>query len=359
REFLSTALPMYMLPTYYVWLDRLPLSENGKIDRKSLPDPRRGVEKAYEAPESETAQALAVIWKNLLGVERVGLHDDFFELGGQSLKAASLITHILGKWKIEVPLQWIFQHSTLESFSIKIDTLLKYGFVKKMPIVKLQDGKNTIFCFPPIAGFGIEYQKLSLYLDNYTVYGFDFIEEENRIQEYLSIMKEIQPEGPYILLGYSAGGNLAFEVAKSLEATGNKVNRLIMIDAERKEKVGSASIKQINQETAEQLAAVHHQYQEYLSIPSFLKSIENRIQQYRIYLNNVVNDGSINADIYAFRSIDSSALGWEVATKGTYDEIQSYGKHGEMLEDPYLIQNAKKIKEKLPALKKLIPENIG
>ncbi|MDM5228718.1 amino acid adenylation domain-containing protein [Cytobacillus sp. NJ13] len=360
REHLAASLPVYMLPAHYVWLDAMPLSDNGKIDRRSLPNPKKQIlEEPFERPESETAQAMAEIWKNLLGVERVGLHDDFFTLGGQSLKAASLTTQIFKKWDIEVPLQWVFQYPTLESFSNQIDNLLKSGFPKETPVVKLKDGEYQLFCFPPVSGFGSEYKGLSLHLDEWAVYGFDFIKEENRISQYLSIIKDIQPQGPYTLLGYSAGGNLAYEVARSLEEAGEKVSKVIIIDAERKNQAGVASIEQITNDTKEQLASVREKYREYLSVPTLFQAAENRIRQYRIYLNNSKNDGQINADIYAFRSTETSELGWESLTAGSYEEIQGYGKHAEMLDDPYIHKNLKQIKAILPMNNKLLPETIG
>ncbi|XXM74654.1 thioesterase domain-containing protein [Lysinibacillus sphaericus] len=360
REHLASSLPVYMLPSHYVWLDALPLSDNGKIDRRSLPNPKQLISKeTYEKPESETAQAMAELWKDLLGVERVGLQDNFFILGGQSLKAASLTAQIFNKWDLEVPLQWIFQYPTLESFSSRVDHLLDSGFVKEKPIVKLKDGEYQLFCFPPVSGVGSEYKELSKHLNEWAVYGFDFIKEEDRISQYKSIIKQVQPHGPYTLFGYSAGGNLAYEVAKSLEESGDKVNGLIILDAERKSHAGSATDEKISGETKEQLAAVYEKYQEYLSIPTFFEAVEDRIKQYRIYLESAVNKGQINADIYAVRSTETLELGWKPLTAGTYEELQGYGKHTEMLDDPYIYNNLKQIKAILNKNNKLLPETIG
>ncbi|WP_185150677.1 non-ribosomal peptide synthetase [Cytobacillus dafuensis] len=360
RQHLLASLPIYMLPAHYIWLEKWPLSSNGKIDRKSLPNPKElYYHKEYDAPKSSMEKVLADIWKSILGIEKIGLQDDFFELGGQSLKAASLATHILKTIGIEVPLHWIFQYTTLESLSNQIENLQLKGLVGDSPVIKLQDGEDPIFCFPPVAGFGFEYKGLAQYLNERAVYGFDFIEADNRIAQYVTIIKEIQPEGPYTLLGYSAGGNLAFEVVKALEVNGDMVAKLIIMDAERNEAIGSVTNEQIIRETEEQLIAVQEKYREYLSVPAFRQAVNKRIKNYRIYLNDTVNEGSIYADIFAVRSRDTTSLGWGIATKGEYKEFQGYGKHSEMLEDPNIQENVKQVNAILSMNKKKFPESIG
>ncbi|MDQ0273730.1 thioesterase domain-containing protein/acyl carrier protein [Cytobacillus purgationiresistens] len=340
REFLSTALPMYMLPTYYVWLDRLPLSENGKIDRKSLPDPRRGVEKAYEAPESETAQALAVIWKNLLGVERVGLHDDFFELGGHSLKATILIGKILKRWNIEFPLEWVFRYPSLLELTNKIDNFRNYISGSDNPVTQLSDGQIPIFCFPPVSGFGFEFKSLADNLLDHKIIAFDFIEQEDRLQRYIELIKEFQPEGPYTLLGYSAGGNLAFEVAKNMEISGESLSSLIILDAECKTSIKEISDRQLEKEIEDQIQNAEFKYKDLLTTPSLRQKVKKRIEKYRRYLEETVNEGTINSDIIVISTEDNDGLSWSSSTIGKHQVIKGFGNHMGMIHSPYVSKHA-------------------
>ncbi|MEW5925948.1 MAG: non-ribosomal peptide synthetase, partial [Gemmatimonadota bacterium] len=119
RAHLSERLPEYMVPAAYVRLERLPLTPNGKVDRRALPAPadeayaRRG----YEAPVGETEQALAEIWSEVLGTERVGRQDNFFELGGQSLLAVQVISRVRQVLEVEVPLRTLFERPTLSQLA--------------------------------------------------------------------------------------------------------------------------------------------------------------------------------------------------------------------------------------------------
>jgi amino acid adenylation domain-containing protein len=115
RNYLRTKLPDYMVPQHFVKLDSMPLTPNGKVDRKALPKPELGVApgKEYVAPRTETERTIAMVWKEVLGQERVGVHDDFFELGGHSLLATQVISRIEGALNIELSLRSLFESPTV------------------------------------------------------------------------------------------------------------------------------------------------------------------------------------------------------------------------------------------------------
>ena len=117
KAHLRAGLPDYMVPGYFVWLDAMPQTPNGKLDRKALPKPDASqAQRTYVAPASEQEQQLAAIWAEVLKVERVGLTDDFFELGGHSLLAAQLVSRIHSGLGIDVPLRLIFEKPQLNDF---------------------------------------------------------------------------------------------------------------------------------------------------------------------------------------------------------------------------------------------------
>ena len=123
RESLLKNLPEYMVPSLFIELAEMPLTPNGKIDRKALPKPkeRDGLEEAYQAPEGLIENSLASIWKELLQVERVGRNDNFFHLGGHSLIATRLISKIRQSESVEVPLRAVFEHPVLSDLAHVIE----------------------------------------------------------------------------------------------------------------------------------------------------------------------------------------------------------------------------------------------
>ncbi|WP_260963316.1 non-ribosomal peptide synthetase, partial [Pseudomonas citri] len=125
RPYLTSQLPDYMVPAAFVVVEQLPLSPNGKLDRRALPAPRSEdfAYRKYEAPNGETEELLAQIWADLLGLERVGRHDDFFELGGHSLLAVQVTLRARETFGVEVPLRGLFEHPSLLALADLITTL--------------------------------------------------------------------------------------------------------------------------------------------------------------------------------------------------------------------------------------------
>jgi len=120
RQFLKERLPDHMVPSAFIVLESLPLTATGKIDRRALPPPdqaRPELEKAYVAPRTSSEEVLAALWANVLGLDRVGIHDNFFDLGGHSLLATQLISRVRDVFQIEAPLRWVFDASTVAAFS--------------------------------------------------------------------------------------------------------------------------------------------------------------------------------------------------------------------------------------------------
>ena len=120
REFLRDRLPQYMVPELYVILDALPLTPNGKVDRKALPEPdyaRPEMKQAYVAPSTVYEKALSDIWRQVLGLDRVGVHDNFFDLGGNSLLGIQAVMHMRETLDVVIPIVKLFQCPTIASLA--------------------------------------------------------------------------------------------------------------------------------------------------------------------------------------------------------------------------------------------------
>ena len=127
REALSKRLPDYLVPTAYVALDAFPMTPSGKLDRRALPEPEASSGEAYVAPSTETEVQLATMWAALLGVERVGVDDDFFLLGGHSLLATQAVSRIRHSLGVELPLRAIFEAPTLRRLAPRVESLAAAG----------------------------------------------------------------------------------------------------------------------------------------------------------------------------------------------------------------------------------------
>ncbi len=227
RAYISKDLPDYMIPSYFIQLDKLPLTKNGKVDRKALPQPDGNIisRAEYEAPRNSMEEKLVEIWKEVLEVEKIGINDNFFELGGHSLKIISLVLRIIKELGINIYPQKIIQKPTIKGIS---EAIQEGSFVNQVYVLNEKKEKN-IFALPPLGGSGLAYRKLAPLIDTHSLYVFDFIDTENGIDQYVKKILEIQKAGPYVLIGYSAGGTLAYDVAFQMIKGGHRVSDIIIL----------------------------------------------------------------------------------------------------------------------------------
>jgi len=169
RGYLSQYLPDYMIPSYFIQLEKLPLTSNGKLDRKALPEPTGNISTGaeYEAPRNSTEEKLVAIWSEVLRVEGIGINDNFFELGGHSLKATSLAAKIHKGLNVEIPLKEIFKKPTIKGISeyIKVSEESIYSQIqpieekdyyemssaqKRMYTLQQFDGDSTSYNMPRV-----------------------------------------------------------------------------------------------------------------------------------------------------------------------------------------------------------------
>jgi thioesterase domain-containing protein/acyl carrier protein len=242
---LKEKLPEPMLPTAFVLLDKLPLTSNGKINRRALPPPdaaHMAFEETYIAPRNAIEEALAELWANILGLERVGVRDNFFDLGGHSLLAVRLMAQIQRWFGRDIPLATLFQQGTIEHLATLLGQQVET--LPQSPLVKIQSigTKLPFFCVHPADGTVLSYVALARYLgEDQPFYGLQVahLDEaqppQTRLKamaaEYLDAIRAVQPHGPYLLGGWSMGGIVAFEMAQQLQRQGQPVALLALLDS--------------------------------------------------------------------------------------------------------------------------------
>ncbi|MFD3259476.1 amino acid adenylation domain-containing protein, partial [Paenibacillus lentus] len=352
KSCLGERLPDYMIPNHFVYLDRMPLTPNQKIDRKVLPEPTVGLirENEYEAPRNEIEELLCELWKQILGTEQVGINDNFFELGGHSLKAVALVGELMGQYAIEMPLRFVFQHPTVKELAMMLDRL-RAGYEMGQPIALLKSSPDfgNVYFFPPLAGYGAVFKSLADPMEFCNFYAMDFIAEDDRVQQYVNIIKEKEAgKRPVVLGGYSVGGNLAFEVAQALEDSGYEVSDVIMIDSYLKDQSVGQSAEEALLEVREVLGD-GGEYKHLLTNDRIREQVENTMLNYKLYFNELRNSGTIHANIHLIRSEEfiSLPVSWGLASKGFCQEYQGSGSHDDMLLNPEDCLNTARIVQEI------------
>jgi amino acid adenylation domain-containing protein len=247
RTALRAALPEYMVPSAFVVLPALPHSANGKIDRRALPAPegeRLEVQDGYVAPATPTQEKLARMWTEILKIDRVGIRDNFFDLGGQSLRAVALFGRIERDFGRKLPLATLFSCPTIESLARRLDDSEARPELERwaslVPIQTQGRGK-PLFLVHGAGGNVLLYQALAARMaPDYPLYGLQsqgldgqtapLRTVEEMAVHYLEEVRRVQPKGPYYLGGYCMGGTIAYEMAQRLLQEGETVALVAMLD---------------------------------------------------------------------------------------------------------------------------------
>ncbi|MFL5541011.1 MAG: non-ribosomal peptide synthetase [Longimicrobiaceae bacterium] len=241
REHLRERLPEAMVPSAFAWVGALPRTSGGKVERRALPDPAAEPAAAEPvAPRNALEAKLAEIWADVLGVDRVGVEDDFFDLGGQSLVATRLAARIRAELGRELPLAALLRASTVA----RLAASLAGGREEvRPPLIALHPHgvARPIFLGPPGGGHVVCYRRLAQQLaPGIPVFGLqargidDGQAPMRTVAEiaayFIEAVRAAQPEGPYHLGGWSFGGMVAFEMARQLSAAGAEVGLVAMLD---------------------------------------------------------------------------------------------------------------------------------
>jgi len=269
RRFLGRGLPDYMVPSAFVVLETLPRTVSGKVDRKALPAPdlsQSVVRGEYVAPRTPVEEQIAATWAEVLQLEQVGIHDNFFDLGGHSLRAVQVVSRTRDKLTVELPLAALFASPTIAELANHVEALLRGDLTVRereeqfatelvrtwlatdtdsySPLDELQPtgSKPPLFCVHGLGGHSSLFAPLAEQLGpDQPFYGLRAQglngqdEPHQRIEEmaacYVAAIRGVQPAGPYLLGGWSMGGMIALEMAQQLATEGEQTDLVVMLDS--------------------------------------------------------------------------------------------------------------------------------
>jgi amino acid adenylation domain-containing protein len=397
RNFVAQLVPDYMVPAIFVLLESLPMNVNGKVDLPALPAPAdlsSNLDPNFVAPQGEIEIELTKIWQQLLGQKSIGIKDNFFELGGHSLLAVRLFSQIDRIWGKSLPLATLLQAPTIQTLAQFIS---QAGDITPCSsLVLIQAGataKPPLFCIHPIGGNILEYYPLATYLGNSrSIYGLqsqglDGLQPSlNRIEDmaskYIQEMLTVEPDGPYLLLGYSLGGSIAFEIAQQLQAQGKQVDFLglldipaptINIDSFRPSLLKSLPLHLSNLwqlDRSERIKYITDRFDrrfkktderefmvrglsELKSMPHLFELIDRNFQADRDYRPQVYR-----GDVYLFRCRVQSMeyalcrdLGWSELVDGHLAVCDIPGNHHRLLKEPNIRFVAEELKSRMNAVR--------
>ncbi|MFS0655872.1 non-ribosomal peptide synthetase [Bacillus sp. 179-C3.3 HS] len=328
---LKERLPAYMLPHELIVLSNLPLTPNGKVNKRQLPKPEAVQGNRHvKLPVDEVEQKLLLIWKDVLERDDISTDDHFFDIGGHSLKAMSLLSKVSKEYQVQIPIQQLFETPTIAGLSqyIRKQDQEAFGY-----LVFNETQSSTVFALPPLPGYGFIYHEASKTLDDVRLIAFDFIEADQRIGQYVQHIQHLQPEGALTLMGYSGGCYLAFELVQAIERTGRTVEKVIMIDSYKK--IGESDLQGRSIEDDIQAIVQQSKQSELAQAALVQEDLAMKTRAYYETFVHGINKGEIQADIYFIQSEEHIAIPdwmeeWEHATTGAFIHLQGFGQHADM-----------------------------
>ncbi|MGW7823549.1 amino acid adenylation domain-containing protein [Streptomyces puniciscabiei] len=350
-EYLRGRLPAYMVPAVVVPLYELPLNPAGKLDRRALPSEQATTTRGG-GPRNSHEEKLCSFFSELLGVDRVGIHDDFFALGGHSFLATRLSASIRKEFGLDMPLRTIIQFPTVaELGALVLNGRIPGDHADAFDVVLPLNrdpgtGKPPVWFLHGGGGLGWAYFTFAPYLDRpaYALQsrGSNGTEPlaasvEEMIEDYLAQILKVQPEGPYHLIGWSFGGPIAHALAHALDRDGHEVALLAILDAQPASSDAESGFKAIAGRTAElyrgDLEEVFGQFMNTKNMDSLLDSMS------RVGSNNLNRMAEFESPVFrgdllffnATKDKDHSyAPDWQPFVLGSIEEHSVEASHNDL-----------------------------
>jgi non-ribosomal peptide synthetase component F len=351
KEFLAERLPVSIIPEEFIEVQMLPRKSCGEIDIETLLTLELTPDLEYLSPTTLIEKEMLKIWEIILPQRsNIGMLDNFFEIGGHSLKILNMVALIKERLDVYIPIMFIYANPYIK---IIADAIEHNSYANNEISYFNEKDKNKIFCLPPGISYGICYKMIAENINQYCFCAFNFVDSENFIQRTVDKIIEIQPESPYILLGYSGGGKALYPVAKELERRGKKIASIVLIDGYWQNNKNVYDVLEIYKEFLHEL---DHSHFDYLST-----ELKKRIKKYDRFLrdiefdeepldakihfllsqggNCIESDDHIEKEIVKVRNMKSKY------TKGKIEIYKTLGLHGDLLNLMHVDTTSKLIRE--------------
>jgi surfactin family lipopeptide synthetase C len=244
RAYLKQSLPDYMLPSAFVPMRAIPLTANGKVDRRALPAPGTGAAGAGRStvgPRTYAEQRLWEIWEDIFGIGKFGVEDNFFDLGGHSLLAVRMTSAVARAFGKQLPLNAVFEAPTIAELAKRLEGDEKRVGQQTLVSIQAAGSRPPVYWIPGGGELGLFSVRdvLTLLGADQPVYGLssgfpksvaDIETVETRAASYVKLVREFQPHGPYCIVGFCTGGLVAWEMAQRLSVEGQQVALVVMIN---------------------------------------------------------------------------------------------------------------------------------
>lgn len=367
NRMLKDSLPDYMIPRFFEKIEKMPLTINGKIDKKELlsievSNTHQG---EYFEPKTNVEKLIACKWQELFNIDKVSVDDDFFELGGHSIQAIKFISE-MKEHGIELTVKDVINNSKMYKLAEMIEKNTQkqvedayrrkmiFSIEKQGKFHKIKNGgKNVIFIFPTYMlniAYEVTFTRMVENFDGWTCYLGNFTDSKDYINQYLKdVLRYSRNADKVIFIGYSFGGCLAYEVAKLAERKGVNIDNLIILDSFFKKKADngfdsfSDGIKDIKQLRSflEERFAFYRDLEE-----SIKQSIENCFLSFFEHTRNLVNTKEIIktpisylwAENQEFDVEDTREI-WREGCTQEYHQYDGFGKHNDMLDQEHINKN--------------------
>ncbi|MDF2681852.1 MAG: non-ribosomal peptide synthetase [Brevibacillus sp.] len=360
RSYVRDQLPEYMIPTFFVELQEVPVTPVGKIDRRRLPVPTvSSNEEHFISPRNQVEEKLVQIWETLLEVKPIGVTDNFFLLGGNSLLAMRMFSYIEKTFQKRLSVSSVFQEDTIEKLARLLSSNEEHAELSKslVPIQPLGT-KAPLFCIHGGGGevliYGDFAQKMG---KGQPLYGLRYAGSGDQTQvtveaiasKYIQEMREVQPYGPYNLIGFCLGGAIAYEMAQQLRREGQEIALMAILN------YASPGLPPLKMETK-----IINSFKLLFQLPPHLRNpfVLQKLRFVGKVLRKTVDatpseDDSLQELIQAMRMYrpkpypgkllliramtnvnKAEKLGWEVTEAGQIDEHCMAADHGTLLKEP-------------------------
>jgi aspartate racemase len=373
NKYLKQRLPEYMVPADFIFLETMPLTPNGKVDRRALPLPEaREVEReeAFVAPRDPFESTMAQLWEQILGKRPISVRDNFFEIGGHSLAAARLMGLVEKEFRKKLLLTDLLQAPTVEELVALVR--LEAPSTARSAVIALQPlgSKPPFFFVHGLGGSVLRFRDLARHMApdqpffGIQAQGLDGIQPclervEDMAELYLADLRSAQPGGPYFLGGYSFGGYVALEMARRLLAQGEEVRPLVLLDTYVG---GSRSLLRrfLTLSTAQKIAYLKRRatrYQkgfkkriEFMFLPAAVKRVRRACAaaensyQLKAYAGRIL---LFRAGEKGLRGLDNPGDGWHKYATGGLEVHELDGDHGNILNEPNVRTLASELRHRL------------